>query len=372
MYNNDTPLTITLKPGAKKKFPNYLPTKPTTIRKLMHECIDYNCIPKKLLLVSLIPYTENVTHKRFLSIVSSHEGTEEYHHMFIVKKYTFIQLMYEMGTCNPPINLLLEHLPRLMPRPYTIASSQLDAPNQLKIVYTLLNECSSVDRGIVTNALFSSSFEKIVNSQDNEIISYHNYRNDQTYELTNMPIYFRSTNKFRLTDEDCRKNIIMIANGAGISPFLGFIEHRNKLKKINSSIEFGQCWLFYGIRYKLTQHLESFFRQAIENETLSMVAYTSSRDCLLSSVGVDDDDQSSLAKFHVPGKYVQDAIKYNFCTFYNQILCDDTKVFVCGGQNMAKDVENMIINCGNEKDKCFAEKFEAKKKSDMYMVDVWT
>lgn len=333
----------------------------------MHECVDYSCIPKKLLLVSLIPHTDNLMHKRFLSVVSSNEGAQEYHQMFIEKKYTFIQLMFEMDTCKPPINLLLEHLPRLMPRPYTIASSKLFTPNQLKIIYTYDDE-SSNDRSIVTKSLFSSSFEKTGN------IKYHNFKHDQPYELIDNPMYFRIANNFRLTDEDCQKNIIMIANGAGISPFLGFIEHRNKMKIKNASISFGKCWLLYGVRYKSTiMTLGSRFNEAIENGTLSMVTYTTSRD-YSSTITCEDDNNKEEQKIHhiSQAKYVQDAVKYNFHKFYKEMLCDNSKIFVCGGQNMANDLETMIINCGNEKDKCFAETFLAKKKSGMYVVDVWT
>lgn len=346
------PLTITLLPDStKKKLPPYLPKEATTLRKLLRDCLDIRCVPKKLLIAALIPYTESLEEKRLLSLLCSEEGSALYCSVFIESKQNFSDLIDTLNTCRPPITVLLEHLPRLMPRPYTIASSPLSSTaNQIRIIISI--ETDRSPPALVTNMLVTAAGITIQNS----VISSDMPATGPAYH--SIALYFRNTNQFRYTDNDVKAPTIMIANGTGVAPFLGFLEHRRRLRRTQTTTELGQCWLFYGHRYQtaMQPYLGKYFDAAKGDGILDELSLACSRD-----------EQGNGVEHNVLGKYVQDAVYKcckKFAAFFAKPNC---KVFVCGGRNMAGDVESMISGMEDAK-----AVLNEKKDSGLYVVDVWT
>lgn len=152
---------------------------------------------------------------------------------------------------------------------------------------------------------------------------------------------------------------IMIANGTGVAPFLGFLEHRRLLRVAQPTTELGRCWLFYGHRYRsaMQPHLSKCLDAAKEDRVLDELKLAFSRDDVQANDGLEG---------NADAKYVQDAVFNCRIEFGDILVQPNCKVFVCGGRNMARDVEAMISKCGME------AVLNEKKGSGMYVVDVWT
>ena len=164
--------------------------------------IDIYSIPKKLLIRVLVEYTKNTHEKEYLLKLCSKEGCDLYEKTFLEENVTFLSLILQLESCRPPVERLLEHLPKLLPRPYSIASSPLNSCNKIEIIFSLLELCNDQKEGLCTGML------------KNKI---NNYNKEE--KKTNVKLYFRKSNGFNLPDTEVP--LILIATGTGIAPFLG-------------------------------------------------------------------------------------------------------------------------------------------------------
>lgn len=356
------PITLTLaeSTGLSKKLPKmptYLPTHTTTIFKLLKETIDLNVIPKKAFLGALVRsncVTDSVE-KRFLEILASREGAAIYVSDVLQSQLSFHRLFGELKSMSFSVNsfvTLLEHLPRLMPRPYSISTSSLATKSLIeydrhstviKMIFSV-NDPPGITTQLLEHLIFKYQVENTLRIDSNE-------------EKVNL--YVRQSNRFRLCDDDFDRSLIMIAIGTGIAPFIGFLEHRREqMKKWNRPA--GRTWLLFGCRQKANQLCRAELKEFIATGVLNQLSETFSRD-----MDVEGD------------RYVQDKLKANADEFVTWISHTDagTKIFVCGNNKMAQNVRCAIEECLTKVKKMSA--IEAKKtvdeliKNGRYVEDIW-
>lgn len=267
-------------------------------------------------------YTTDENELNTLNELCSPQATGKYND-FITKNYiTLFELLSTFPSCLPPFTLLLEHLPKLQPRRYSVSSS----PNgtELKFIYSL-EELPNGYEGICTSWLHQR-----VRLHENEPVT--------------IPIYLRKINDFHLPD-DASTNIIMIAAGTGIAPMLSFLRSRNETS--------GKVWLFYGCRYSNRDFLhrdeiEAFVKSGRVKLTTAFSRESSCR--------------------------IQDKIRERAREFVD-FLGDDTVVFVCVNNKMSRSVHETVRDCIREGKSCGAEEanviMDDLKKKRRYLEDVW-
>lgn len=295
----DQKISIQLIAGSRKKLPNYLPHE-TSIRKCVRECLDLHSIPKKLFLRSLIDYLMDDEEKRFLAILCSKEGAADYSERILQSGIVFLDILKNLKSWNEiPFPLLLEHLPRLLPRPYSIANSPYDR-NNLKIWFSLHEP-----PGITTKMLCD------VISNASPLV----------------PIYLRQSNAFTYTRNEMNDPVILIAAGVGVSPFLGFLDHREAVKNLESGVRLANATVFYGCRYERDNLCDEIFKRHLKTGSLNDLKMAFSRD--------------SNSEY----KYVQDQITSNGNLFVETLIKSNGRVYVCGSVNMVQDVKKTIREC---------------------------
>ncbi|KAH8243769.1 hypothetical protein KR032_009953, partial [Drosophila birchii] len=212
---------------AKKnaKVPAHIPPT-TTPREILTHCLALGSVPQKQFLSALAGFTSNERERSFLACLSSKQATEHYNSLILEQGLNFSDILDICGSCKPPLSFLAEHLPRLLPRPYSIANTPLDSGAQeLHIIYSLLSH----KPGITTSML-----ERIVQQAEKQ--------------LAKVIIYPRLSNTFRYTEQDLCSNQILIAVGTGLAPFLGFLGHKEQLLKQRPHQDKGHSWLYVGAK----------------------------------------------------------------------------------------------------------------------------
>jgi methionine synthase reductase len=133
------------------KIPDYIPREDFTLRKLFTSVLDLRSVPKKVsqdcpntvfctclfsylllalpsfvqpLLRCLAEHTSSSSERRRLLCLCSREGASEYLTIFRGQNVGLIDVLLSFPSCRPPVEAVLEHLPRLAPRPYSVASVQ--------------------------------------------------------------------------------------------------------------------------------------------------------------------------------------------------------------------------------------------------------
>lgn len=341
------------------KVPSHLPRDTTTVFKVLKEAVDLSAIPKKGLLCAIarLNCVTDPIEKLFLEILASREGAAVYTSAVLQSQKSFLDIFRELKSMKftlESISLLMEHLPRLMPRPYSVACSQLATRSlpQHDRTSTILRIVFSVNEppGITTRLLEQKIFKYQVD---------HTLTLDLGEEAVNL--YLRQSNRFRLTDEDYSRPLILIGIGTGLAPFIGFLQHRQEsMKKFNRQPGF--CWLIFGCRQKAKQLCANEIREFRKSGALNQLDEAFSRD-------------SGLHE-----KYVQDVISCNGEAFAQRFLPPEderaTKTFICGNRKMAQDVrsaiEAVLVKRSQRTEAEANALLDDMVKNGRYIEDIWT
>ncbi|GFU19605.1 NADPH--cytochrome P450 reductase, partial [Nephila pilipes] len=186
---------------------------PTTYRTALLHYVDITSIPRTHVLKEIADYASDEKEKEMLKLMatSSEEGKKLYLNWVVANTRSIIHILEDLPSLKPPIDHVLELLPRLQARYYSISSSPKVYPQSIHITAVLVDyetPTKRINKGVATGFL-----KQIVPSDDNSKI----------------PIFVRRS-QFRLPSKP-QTPIIMIGPGTGLAPFRGFIQERSFLKK---------------------------------------------------------------------------------------------------------------------------------------------
>ncbi len=234
-------------------------------------------------------------------------------------------LLEENSESCPPPQKLCDLLPRLLPRLYSIASSQRVAGNAVHLTIALVSYTTNSH----TRLGVCSNFIQVQN---------------QYY-----PIYLQPTNHF-LLPEDSNKDVIMVGPGTGVAPFRGFMQDR-----IATQAK-GKNWLFFGERHESsTFYYKELWHSLVKKNQLK----------LTTAFSRDQDHKI----------YVQDRLLEHAEEIWSW-LENGAYFYVCGdAKHMAKDVEQALVHIAMTHGKL--DSIESKnfikdlRKSGRYLRDVY-
>ena len=197
---------------------------------------------------------------------------------------------------------IAEHVAPLLPRFYSVASSQRAHPDSIHL----------------TVALFTFSHQ---GSQRYGVAS-HFLCNLAHIDSTKIPIYVQPAAHFHLP-EDPHANIIMVGPGTGIAPFRAFMQERESLGSRGAS------WLFFGERTREYDYLyQDFWEKLVRDRKIRL-------DLAFSS------DQKEKV-------YVQHKLYENAKEIW-KALEEGAYFYICGdASHMAKDVEHILLKIFQE------------------------
>ncbi|GLH14601.1 NADPH--cytochrome P450 reductase [Gryllus bimaculatus] len=316
--------SINIQTSVKKKSNfQHIPTI-TSLNYVLKYCVDIRSVPKKAMLLILSECASDSFEKRCLQELCSREGSALYNTRILEPGATIQDVLASFPSCQPPLGRILELLPRLLPRPYSIASSPLISPHSVRLVLSVVEQpvkglCSGWLHDVLAPLL--GTCKEPLEKQMEEL----SLKPKQTVLV---PVSFRRTHNFNLPD-DLSVPLILIGPGTGIAPFIGFLQHRSAQKKMLHDVSFGEIWLFYGCRYSDRDFLfRSDIYKFMEEGILSRLFISFSRETTHNGV-----------------KYVQDNIKKHARIFIQKILEERAMIYVCGdGKNMATDVWKTIVH----------------------------
>lgn len=257
----------------------------------------------------------------------------------------------------------LEHLPKLQPRPYSCASSSLFHPGKLHFVFNVVEFLSTAPTEVLRKGVCTGWLALLVASvlQPNTYASHEDSRKAVAPKISISP---RTTNYFHLPN-DPSIPIIMVGPGTGIAPFIGFLQHREKLQEQHPDGNFGAVWLFFGCRHKDRDYLfRKELRHFLKHGILTHLKVSFSRDA---PVGEEE----------ATAKYVQDNIQLHGQEVVRILLHENGCIYVCGdAKNMAKDVHDALVEIISKE--IGVEKLEAMKtlatlkEEKRYLQDIWS
>ncbi|RMJ13473.1 hypothetical protein CDV36_006841 [Fusarium kuroshium] len=255
-----------------------------------------------------------------------------------------------------PFSLLIEGLPKLQPRYYSISSSSLVQPDRISVTVAVENQIipgrPDPFKGVATNYLLALKQHQ---DGDGKVNSFYALQGPRTrYNGVCLPIHLRSSN-FRLPG-DPSKPVILVGPGTGIAPMRGFIHERARLAALGQEV--GRTLLFFGCRRRSEDYL-----------------YESEWEEFKKIHGFNFEVVTAFSREGSSKIYVQHRLKERAAEV-NGLLEKDANVYVCGdAANMAlavKDVLAEVISEQRSVSKGTAENIlQAMRASRKYQEDVW-
>uniref|UniRef100_A0A914H0M9 NADPH--hemoprotein reductase n=1 Tax=Globodera rostochiensis TaxID=31243 RepID=A0A914H0M9_GLORO len=293
---------------------------PCTFRTALTHYVDICSPVKSHVLKALVEFSADEATKDKLSLLStaSEDGLHEYAQFIVKERRNIVDVLQHFPSCKPPLDLLLELLPRLQARYYSISSSPRIDASRVAVTAVVLRYPMGdrLVKGVCTNFLSDRA------------------------EGASAPVFIRKST-LRLPHR-LQTPVVMIGPGTGLAPFRGFLHERMWHKKQGKEV--GEMHLFFGCRHPEHDHI---YKDEMEEFV---------------QIGLLTQHHVAYSRFQSEKVYVQHKLWENRQRMW-ELVQEGAAVYVCGdARNMARDVQNMFY-------KIFAEDMEKQRR---YQADVWS
>lgn len=352
-----------------------------SVRDVFERRVDVLAPPRKLALRTLAPHAADDAERAELVRLSSPAGHAEYEATIRGQGTTLLDALRRFPSLSPPLDVLLDALPPLRPRFYSVTTSREVHPRALAFCLSIAvaPTPSGKPRVGLASGYLRDRAEAFVDAArlvpGTRTASYA-AGIGKPVELPRLDgavvpgapllgVFLRPGGNFR-PPADPRTPIVMVAPGTGVAPFLGFLEdRRSRMEQLGGGLRPGPAWLFFGCRrdeedFIYKRELLSF----VQDRTLGHLVVAFSRA--------------------IPGQkvYVQDNLRARADAVYDTIAKDGGSLYICGdGSNMAKGVHQALTDIWAEKNGGKNDPEARKKAEDQleelvqerrYLADIWS
>ena len=202
---------------------------PCSVSDIFLYCVDVATPPKKTFLRMLAEFCHEESDKAQLYHLASHGGKKSYDALIGERGYALLDLLTRFPSCRPPLAYLLDHLPALQPRYYSVTSSPSVHPTSIHVAYTLVPDgvCTTWLTQLCQHSGFLQDGFAIRQGQPLLAVQSHlSSPSSSAAPLSfSIPIFMRRTHTFTLPPS-LSTPLIFVGPGTGVAPFRSFLFHR--------------------------------------------------------------------------------------------------------------------------------------------------
>ena len=365
---------VVMKGNGSKR--SYLPS-PVSVQDIFLYYLDISFTPRLSQLPMFNQYTSDEQDKLKLHYYCN-AGQDEY----IADHKTFLELLEELPSILPPLSHIVDWMPRLAPRFYTISSSSLVQPKKLALTVSVLTHHKP--RGRKQLGICSSYLASLRPDKDGVAI----FIRPSSFRLP------RPKQPLNATQPAVHPPILMIGPGTGVAPFRGFIQEASYMKQ--KTLAVGDMSLFFGCRssskdfiYKdelltaansgvLKALHTAFSRETVggSDSTASESAISPSTVAATTASLAASSLTPAISHSYTNKVYVQDRVRGVAADVWEMISGRKGYVYVCGGTAMGRSVREVLLECCKEKGgltekeaEVYVKKMQEQKR---YIQELWS
>jgi NADPH-ferrihemoprotein reductase len=350
-------ITITTIEGeAKAKLPEL-----TTISALISHYLEITAPVSRDCVASLIEFAPSQAVKdRLLTFSKDAKMFSEFTHARYINFGRLLEYADDRAGAWSllPLSFIIEAMPAMRPRYYSISSSSVVQPRQAAITAVVsdspLNGSNGGIPGLSTNYLLALN-GSLQHTPSARSMSYALDGPQQLLQNGKIYAHIRKS-QFKLPTIASRP-VIMVGAGTGVAPFRAFLQERVTLLKMGREV--GRTILFFGCR---NQHQDFIYDEEIQETAKALGA----RFSLVTAFSRPD---------HGSKIYAQDRVREHAEEVCELMTNQDTHFYICGSANMAREVSGVVGSelskrhgWDEEQLKIFADR---QKRSRRWQQDVW-
>ncbi|THW10268.1 cytochrome P450 reductase 1 [Aureobasidium pullulans] len=321
----EVPITIlSLEEDVKVKMPT-----PTTLDALLSHYLE-TCAPvSRETVASLVQFAPTQSAKDLLTRLSSKDAYADFLHSNYVNLGRLLERAAgdEGAWKDVPLSFIVEILPVMQPRYYSISSSSVVQPRSAAIT------------AVVSDTVFPGTNERIPGLSTNYMLALKESLEDKTkphpHGLTYPLEGPQETLAGGRLHAHVRKStfklpalashpIIMVAAGTGIAPFRAFLQERARMQSIGREV--GPMMLFFGCRNESQDYLYA-------SELADLKAQFGDLFTLVTAFSRPDVGEK---------KYVQNRVVEHADDVCRLLTDGNANFYICGSASMARDVSNEL------------------------------
>jgi sulfite reductase alpha subunit-like flavoprotein len=212
-----------LAPGEHPPCPIPAAVQPLTLRTLLTHHLDITAIPRRSFFALAAHLTSDETHRERLSDFADPVWVEELWDYTTRPRRSLLEVLQEFNTIRIPLSRLLELVPRMRERQFSIASAAVAQPGTLDLLVAIVNYRTIIKktrRGVCTRFLAS-----LRPGEDQVALCFHR-------------------GALALKESDLQKPVVCVGPGTGVAPMRALLQHRVALGAEGGNV------LFFGARNK--------------------------------------------------------------------------------------------------------------------------
>ena len=333
--------------GSKRSF---LPS-PCRVRDIFLFYLDIGFSPRLSQLPLLSRYCSDEADKQRLHELS-HAEQEQY----VSAHYSFTELLHMLPSMRPPLSDIVDWMPRLAPRFYTISSSSLLQPRRISLTVSVITHHKP--HGRQQRGVCSSYLASLKPGSDSVAV----FIRPSSFRLPKQ----RPASASSPSPPPPPPPILMVGPGTGIAPFRGFIQEARALR--TKGLQCGALHLWFGCRQSTRDFIyREELEAAVRDEVLAQLHLAFSRE---EGQGPDADSGSSVsasataaataslatssldaasARSYTKKVYVQDRLRSVADGVWEALHGSRGLLFVCGGTAMGRAVREVLLECCRER-----------------------
>ncbi|EEA06609.1 pyruvate:NADP+ oxidoreductase protein, putative [Cryptosporidium muris RN66] len=307
-----------------------------TILQLFVECLDLWGKPGRRFYHEFYRYCSG-SEKEHAKKWSRNEGKSLIQE-FQSETKTFIDMFYLYPSAKPSLSQLLDIVPLIKPRYYSIASSCKYVNNskiELCVGIVDWNTSSGILKyGQCTG--FINRLPKLISKESNEGIM----SDTSNFDIVPVLPCSLKSSAFNLP-KDNMSPIIMACMGTGLAPFRAFIQYKYYVKTVLKQ-EIGPVILYFGCRYKNKDYLyREELEQYVNDGIITSLNVAFSRD------PIEDKKQKLCKDSRIRYRqkvYVQRIMEENSSELHENLIDKEGYFYLCGTKQVPIDIRKAIVN----------------------------
>nr|CCA13989.1 NADPHcytochrome P450 reductase putative [Albugo laibachii Nc14] len=298
---------------------------PCQVATILTRYLDISNAPRKRALKKLAEFAQSQVENEKLVELASRNGKELYQKWILEEHRSFVDVLEAFPSIHIPLEALLDIVPFINPRFYTISSSRLAHPDRIHVTLSVLQTPQTDGRifdGVCSSYLSQLTIPESRHDDKKKRQSRPGEQGSkQPRQWPHIRVFVRES-KFRLP-ENSTTPIILIGPGTGIAPMRAFLHERLKQQELGYPI--GHTELYFGCR---NEREDFIYRTELES---------------FRAKGILGEMHVAFSRQSTEKVYVQHLLAEQGAKVWTLLHDKGAYVYICGGIQMGQDVHKTLI-----------------------------
>ncbi|KAI8307593.1 NADPH--cytochrome P450 reductase [Colletotrichum sp. SAR11_59] len=326
---------------------------PTTVQALCQHHLEICAAVPRETVLSLVQFASTDKVKTELKTIG--QDRETYASFLEQNHLTLARLLKHTLTVDPsatwtnlPLSFVVDFLPAMQPRLYSISSSRITSPRHVSLTVSVKPSQLASKPGVIIAGLASTYLSRLQPNRPGP---------PETALINMFQVHAQIRGSSFKLPMLLSVPLVMVAAGTGVAPFRAFVQERARLASVGKEIE--TMVLFFGCQNESDYLFKDELAELMDGALAGKLEVI-----------------TEFSRVNSQKTYVQHRLQECSQDLGRLLLDEDAAFYICGAANMAKAVGNVVretVKVTREWEDDEVESWrQERKRSKRWFEDVWS